>query len=316
MNRSHQAIDQLYVSPSDSDQWGDNRLGRDSVHPGGSFRLRLPRTTGCNVDVQVIYRDARQEERNGVNLCRSGQVSFDASAAAMPPEAAGPAHDVTVSNQNTRAIALLFLSDPGAQDWGDNRLTAGPVAVGTKVGIDYRGPCGVDMRVVFDNLSAEERRGIDICAQSDVVVRPGWTTEAGPAPPSGLPPPGSTPASPAVPPGPAVASQPAGNLATPAAAPPAAPNPPETVIEMIDVTNRSAAPITALELSPENGSGGPRQDLLAGEPLPRGGHLVLPFTRGPGCRYTALVRHPGDMADQKMAGIDLCRESEITVPAG
>jgi hypothetical protein len=269
----------------------------------------------------VIYRDARQEERDGVNLCRSAQVSFDASGAAMPPEAVGSAHAVTVSNQSSRAIALLFLSDPAAEDWGDNRLTAGPVAAGTQFGIDYRGACGVDMRVVFDNLSAEERRGIDICAQPNVVVHPGWTTEAGPAPPSGLPPTAANPPPPTVSPAPAVANQPAGNPATPAppaaqpAAQPPVANSSETVIEMIAVTNHSTAPITALELSPEGGSGGQHQDLLAGEPLPGGGHLVLPFTRGPGCRYTAVVRHAGDMADQKMAGIDLCRGREIVVPA-
>ncbi len=78
LNHSHQAIDQLYVSPTDSDQWGENRLGNDSVHPGGSFRLHLPRTIGCNVDVQVVYRDARQEERDGENICRAARVSFDA----------------------------------------------------------------------------------------------------------------------------------------------------------------------------------------------------------------------------------------------
>jgi hypothetical protein len=294
INHSRQDIDQLYVSPSEADQWGLDWLGGGSMAPGVPIRVRLPRTAGCSVDIQVIYANAALEERRGVDLCHTDRISFDGRNAVVPPAATGDKHDITVSNEADRDIQQIFVSDAKANDWGDDRLGAQTLAVGKTRGIAYRGLCGVDIRVVFDNRSAEERHGINVCAAPSLVVHPGWTTEDVPLPKSAN-----------------VAGKDAG-----AATLIPTQRPSGTTIEMIDVFNRSAAPVTGIMLVPETGGGaGQAQDLLGGASLPRDGHMVATLVRGAECRFTAHVRHGGDAADQEVAGIDLCRRRAITVPA-
>jgi hypothetical protein len=297
-NHSRQRIEQLYVSPSEADQWGPDWLGGGSMVPGAPMRVRLPRTGGCSVDIQVIYANAAHEERRGVDLCHTDRISFDGRSAVVPPGAAGDKHDITVSNESDRDIQQIFVSDAKANDWGDDRLGAQTLAVGKARGIPYRGLCGVDIRVVFDNRSAEERHGINVCAAPSLVVHPGWTTEDVPLPKFATP--NVTPDG---------ARTVDGASASPT-------RKPAEAVEMIDVFNRSTAPVIGIMLVPETG-GGPDegQDLLGGASLPRDGHMVAALVRGAGCRFTAHVRHGDGVVDQEVAGIDLCRRRTITVPA-
>jgi hypothetical protein len=172
-NRGHQAITELYVSPSDADDWGDDRLSGVRLPAGGVAALSIPASAGCLVDIQVIYADRGHEERRGVDLCRAGEVTFDGSTASRT--APGGQHDATVVDRSPLPIVALYLSDPGADDWGDDRLAGRVLAPGASVDIHYHGTCHADLRVVFDNLAAEERRDLAICG-APLVVTPGWTT--------------------------------------------------------------------------------------------------------------------------------------------
>ncbi len=287
VNRSRQPIEQLYVSPSDADQWGQDWLGDDAVYPGGFFSVQLPPAMGCNVDIQVIYADARHEERLGLDACHTAELAFNGATAAAPPAATGAEHTLTVTNRAPKSIRQLFISDPAADDWGDDRLAGEPILAGDSHDIVYHGGCTADLRVVFDNRSAEERHGIDLCAAASLAIHPGWTTEDAPVRPARAKPRTPLPATP----------------------------PADTVVQLIDVTNGSAAPVTAIMLTPEAGRASQSQSLLGGQVLPRGGHTVAPFTRGAACRFTARVRHGGGVADQVIPGIDLCRNPDITIPA-
>jgi hypothetical protein len=43
----------------------------------------------------------------------------------------------------------------------------------------------VDIRVVFENRAAEERRGVDLCRRASLSIEPGWTTtDELPSPPA------------------------------------------------------------------------------------------------------------------------------------
>ena len=57
------------------------------------------------------------------------------------------------------------------------------ISVGDSRTLTYHGTCTADLRVVFDNRAAEERRGLDLCATPMLVIHPGWTTEDLPAVP-------------------------------------------------------------------------------------------------------------------------------------
>ncbi len=175
LNHSPRPVNELYVSPESADQWGDDRLGERTLETGDSLRLHLGRTRACIFDVKVVYEDASREETRGINLCRTHQVTFDGSTATPPPDA-GAEHRVTLLNHAARPIQQVFLSSAAANQWGDDRLGETSISVGEQRVVTWRGDCNVDLRVVFENRAAEERRGVDLCETPAVSIEPGWTT--------------------------------------------------------------------------------------------------------------------------------------------
>lgn len=174
-NHSQRPVNELYVSAESADQWGDDRLGERTLEAGDSLRLHLGRTRDCIFDVKIVYDDASREETRGVNLCRIHQVIFDGSTATPPPDS-GPEHRVTLLNHAARPIQQVFISSAVANQWGDDRLAETSISVGEQRVVNWRGACNVDLRVVFENRAAEERRGVDLCETPAVSIEPGWTT--------------------------------------------------------------------------------------------------------------------------------------------
>lgn len=175
-NRSLRPVNEMYVSPGSAEQWGDDRLGEHTLDPGDSLRLRLGRLRDCLFDLRVVYDDASLEEARGVNLCRIHQVTFDGSTALPPPDS-GPEHTVTLLNRARRPVKQVFISPAASNEWGEDRLGQTSISVGEARAVTWRGDCTVDLRVVFENHAAEERRGVDLCETPAVSLQPGWTTE-------------------------------------------------------------------------------------------------------------------------------------------
>jgi hypothetical protein len=173
-NRATQAIDEIYVSPSSADHWGDDQLGEATLPPGRTQRLKLGRLRDCEFDVQVVYEDGSREESKAVNVCRTHLLAFDGSGATAPAQA--PARDVEIANRAGRPIQQVLISPTDAGDWGEDRLGNTSISVGEAAVVHYRGDCVADIRVVFDNRGAEERRAVDLCASRRIAVQPGWTT--------------------------------------------------------------------------------------------------------------------------------------------
>lgn len=183
-NRSELAIIELYVSPTSTDAWGEDRLGENLLEPRKSIRLRLGRMRDCSFDMLIIYEDSSREERTLQNFCRIRQVSLDGRSRIAPTLPAPEPRDVTFANQSGRAIQQVFISTANGAAWGDDLLTRA-ISVGERGTVVWRGGCTVDIRVVFENRAAEERRGIDLCRRSGLSIEPGWTTaNEPPAPPA------------------------------------------------------------------------------------------------------------------------------------
>ncbi len=102
LNGSPRPINEIYVSPESAEQWGEDRLGDQTLDPGDLLRLRLGRTRECIFDAKVVYDDASREETRGLNLCRIHQINFDGSTATAPPET-GVEHSVTSGQPCTAA---------------------------------------------------------------------------------------------------------------------------------------------------------------------------------------------------------------------
>jgi hypothetical protein len=173
-NHAAQAIDELYVSPASADHWGEDRLGDDTLAPGQTLRLKLGHARECVFDIQVVYADGSHEDGKGVNICRTRGLSFDGSGATSPAQA--PARDVVIANRSARPIQHVLISPSDAGDWGEDRLVNSSISVGAAATLRYRGDCVADLRIVFDNRAAEERRGVDVCTSRRIVIEPGWTT--------------------------------------------------------------------------------------------------------------------------------------------
>jgi hypothetical protein len=175
VNRATRAMNQVYVSPETDGSWGMDRLGDTTLAPGATLRIDLGRGGECHFDVRIVFDDASREEHRGLDLCGGGRLVTDGSKAVLPPDALGPLHDVTIVDASAIPIQQVFISPADASAWGDDLL--GPrLSVGAARQVSYRGDCIADLRIVFENRAAEERRGIDFCATPKVTVSPGWTT--------------------------------------------------------------------------------------------------------------------------------------------
>jgi hypothetical protein len=109
-----------------------------------------------------------------------------ASAMAAPSRSRAPPPGFAIANWSPRAIREIYVSPSSADDWGLERLEGREVPVGDDLWLGYGGACRADLRVVFDNEGAEERRGLDLCRNPFIGIRPGWTTSddlAGTIPP-------------------------------------------------------------------------------------------------------------------------------------
>lgn len=83
-------------------------------------------------------------------------------------------------NRAPRPIQQVLISPSAAGEWGEDWLAHRTLSVGDSATLPYRGDCIADLRVVFDNRSAEERRDLDLCRAARVVIAPGWTTADAP----------------------------------------------------------------------------------------------------------------------------------------
>jgi hypothetical protein len=151
--------------------WGADRLGSEVVPPGESFRVRLPAGFGCVVDVRIVFEGGEEEVRERLDVCRTREVAF---ARTLP---AAADREVVVENRAPRQIDRLFISGAEEQEWGPDRLGSEVIAPGARFTAAFADQgCAYDVRVVFDNGGAEERRRVDLCAVTTLVISPGWTT--------------------------------------------------------------------------------------------------------------------------------------------
>jgi hypothetical protein len=166
VNRSGQAIVYAYASPSSDNSWRADRLGRDVLPDGMSYAIRLPRGE-CLYDIRVEYQDRRVEERRNVNTCQIVDVVFS-QGGGQPGggQAAGPQGNPSFNlvNSSGSTIRELYASPATDSQWGQDRLGRDMVPSGRHYPVRLpQGDCIYDLRAVFDNGQAQERRRINLC---------------------------------------------------------------------------------------------------------------------------------------------------------
>lgn len=81
-NNSSAVLTHLYVSPTSSEDWGDDILGRDVLAQGEATMIVFNRYVegGCLYDILTNYNDGGTGKMMGVDLCSTTDVSFSDAA--------------------------------------------------------------------------------------------------------------------------------------------------------------------------------------------------------------------------------------------
>lgn len=163
LNRSSQAINEVYVSPSSNNQWGRDLLGQNVLPNGQALPVRIPAGQECLNDIRVVYASGAAEERRRVDTCTLTSLVFSPQQAA-PPQQAGGNPSFNLVNKGNRTIQRIYASLPSSNSWGADRLGQGVLSTGRAFAVRLpNGECLYDIRVVYEDSSAQERRRVNTC---------------------------------------------------------------------------------------------------------------------------------------------------------
>lgn len=163
-NRSGVTLQSIYATTQPGTNWGPDRLGANVLAAGASFAMRM-RTQECRVRIRAVFQNRREEVRENIDICAAQPIVFHGQ------------RRVALGNLYERPITAIYLSAVEEGDWGPNQISA-PLTRNGTAEISTDGNCRADLRIVFDNESAEELRNFDICRHQAITLRPGWVTEA------------------------------------------------------------------------------------------------------------------------------------------
>jgi hypothetical protein len=198
VNTSGRTIAEAFVSSSAVNSWGTDRLGQNVLANGMRIAMRPPRDGTCIFDVRVVYGDGTAEERRRINTCVIAEVVF--GSAARGPQAApgqgtpsqppsgppssgppssgraqsgiptGPNPNFRLVNRSGRVITELYVSSVQQQNWGPDRLGRDVLGAGQSmmVTLPRDGTCVYDIRVVYADNTATERRRVNTCTIAEV----------------------------------------------------------------------------------------------------------------------------------------------------
>lgn len=172
VNQTGRNIVEVYASPSSQSDWGHDRLGSEMIPAGRSYVIRLPQGE-CQYDVRVVVQGAAPEERRNLDLCNTRDLVFGNNAggggaagkggSARPSRTGNPSFNLV--NRGQQEIRELYASPSSDNDWGPDRLGNDTVAPGRTFPVRLvAGECTYDVRVVYANGRADERRRIDLCS--------------------------------------------------------------------------------------------------------------------------------------------------------
>ena len=193
-NRGNQPIQELYATPQGVDNWGPDRMERWSLSPGMTMPIRLPANGPCVYDIRVVYADGSPEEKRRLNTCQVDSVAFP--GARVAGNGSGPdggqggnqggnqggqgsggrgqaANDPSfrLVNRGRYEVREVYASPTGDDDWGKDRLGDDTVPPGRSFIVRLpSGQCQYDVRVVFSNDQALERRRVNLCNVTDFRV--------------------------------------------------------------------------------------------------------------------------------------------------
>ena len=179
VNESGRTITHAYVSSSRVSNWGPDILGAGVVVPGDRVWV-TPMFSDCMLDVRVRFENGAEEQRRNVDACSLSRIVFGGRA---PGAGAGAGvsgsrgsqvdPDFNFVNGSPYVIRELYISLSTDRGWGADRLGSSTLPSGASwtINLPQGIGCLVDIRVVYMNGQASERRGVETCSLTRVVWR-------------------------------------------------------------------------------------------------------------------------------------------------
>jgi hypothetical protein len=186
VNNSGETIREAYVSSSRVQNWGPDILGT-GVLPAGNQVWVTPTFSDCVLDVRVVYASNREDTRMQVNACNISRIVFGGGGGVVQAPGAGAGAVIgggpgarpqavqgdpsfNFINATGTTIREIYASSSQTSGWGADRLGANVLNPGGQlyIGLPPGGGCLTDIRVVFMNGAAQERRGVETCSLSAI----------------------------------------------------------------------------------------------------------------------------------------------------
>jgi hypothetical protein len=174
VNRTQDVVQEVYASPSTQQNWGEDRLGADTIRPGANHIVRLPANGNCVYDLRFVYAGGRSEEKRNLDTCNLTDVVLEPAAARAAPVPGEQQRNPSfyLVNQSGKVIEQFYASPSSQQGWGPDRLGDDLVQPGGRFAVSLpAGECQYDLRVVWQGGDAQERRNLNTCEMNDYVVR-------------------------------------------------------------------------------------------------------------------------------------------------
>jgi hypothetical protein len=76
INATGFVIREIYASMSTQRDWGVDRLGANTLAPGGQLNIGLPTGMGCNTDVRVVFTNGTTQDRRGLETCSISALNW------------------------------------------------------------------------------------------------------------------------------------------------------------------------------------------------------------------------------------------------
>jgi hypothetical protein len=174
---AHRAdVEELYLAPSATEDWGPDRLSEDALARGD--RREILMRGGCEADLRIVFPGrSAAEERNRINLCQVPVIvlrpgwtvaeRLDAGPGATPaPPAPG---STRLRNLARLPMVELYVAAPGTPR-GPDRL--GVTILGAGETLDLMPPdgigCRADLLAVFRDGREVRRPDTDLCGGEEL----------------------------------------------------------------------------------------------------------------------------------------------------
>jgi hypothetical protein len=77
VNKTGYQINEVYVGPTSSDNWGSDIMGPDAIPTGSAVNISFPHGgSACKYDIKVKYADGDTATWTNINLCQYETISL------------------------------------------------------------------------------------------------------------------------------------------------------------------------------------------------------------------------------------------------